>query len=124
MNIKMTEEEVKTLLGEMEEEEQEASKGPAQQILDAPEWGEVVWPPTSAAQEPMGTAFDHQIGGDHYTGFTIQPFEFFYRNNIPFHKADPIKRLLRYDLPGGGGLEDLDKVIHEVEMIKQLRENG
>jgi len=66
------------------------------------------------------SAFKKQVGGDHYKGFAIQPYEFFYVNNIPFHKADIIKRILRYDKPTGKGIEDLEKIIHECELLKEL----
>jgi len=65
-------------------------------------------------------ASDQQIGGDHYKKWKIQPFEFFQKNNIPFHKADIIKRILRYDLPTGKGQEDLDKIKHEIDLIMEF----
>lgn len=70
-----------------------------------------------SSNNTLTKASDKQIGGEHYKNFAIQPFEFFIKNSLPFHKADIIKRIMRYDLPGGKGLEDLAKVIHEIEMI-------
>lgn len=67
-----------------------------------------------------GTAFDRQVGGDHYKQYAIQPYEFFYRNGIPHHKAAIIRRILRFDHPTGKGMEDLDKIIHEIQLIKEL----
>ena len=64
--------------------------------------------------------FDKQVGGSHYKQYAIQPYEFFYKNNIPHHKAAIIRRILRFDHPTGKGLTDLDKIIHEVELIKKL----
>ena len=66
------------------------------------------------------SAFDTQVGGSHYKDFKPEPFEFFHTNKIPFHKADIIKRILRYDLPTGKGLEDLEKIKHEIDMIIEL----
>jgi hypothetical protein len=66
------------------------------------------------------SAFDKQIGGNHYKQYEIQPYEFFYKNNIPHHKAAIIRRILRFDHQTGKGVEDLDKIIHEVELIKEL----
>ena len=66
------------------------------------------------------SALDIQLYGNHYKGFKIQPFEFFHANQLPFHKADIIKRIMRYDKPTGKGLQDLQKIIHEVEMIIEL----
>lgn len=67
-------------------------------------------------------ASDKQVGGNHYKDFQIQPYEFFVKNNLPFHKADIIKRIVRYDLPGGKGLEDLEKIKHEVDLIIEFQE--
>jgi hypothetical protein len=69
-------------------------------------------------------AFDRQVGGDHYKEYEIEPFEFFFRNKIPHHKATIIRRILRYDHPTGGGLEDLEKIKHEVDLIIELEEYG
>lgn len=66
------------------------------------------------------SALSIQHGGSHYKGFKIQPFEFFIANQLPFHKADIIKRIMRYDMPTGKGLEDLEKIIHEIALIKQI----
>jgi len=74
----------------------------------------------STVEEEGDSALKTQIGGSHYRGFKIQPFEFFHANDIPFHKADIIKRVLRYDLDGGGGLKDLNKIKHEVDLIIEL----
>lgn len=63
---------------------------------------------------------DKQVGGNHYKQYKIQPYEFFIVNQIPHHKAAIIRRILRYDHPTGKGLEDLQKITHEVEMIIQL----
>lgn len=64
--------------------------------------------------------FERQVGGNHYKQYKIQPYEFFYKNNIPHHKAAIIRRILRFDHPTGKGMTDLDKIIHEVELIKKL----
>ncbi len=61
-----------------------------------------------------------QVGGEHYLQYKIQPYEFFHANAIPHHKAAIIRRILRYDHPTGKGLEDLEKILHEVEMIIEL----
>ena len=71
---------------------------------------------TAGKPSPMDT----QVGGNHYKGFVIQPYEFFFRNNLPFHKSDIIKRICRFDLKGGKGIEDLNKIKHEVDMIIEL----
>ena len=67
-----------------------------------------------------GSALKNQVGGSHYKEYEIQPYEFFLRNKIPHHKAAIIRRILRYDHPTGKGLQDLDKISHEIELIKEL----
>lgn len=69
------------------------------------------------------TALDRQVGGSHYKDYVIQPYVFFLANQIPHHKAAIIRRILRYDHPTGKGVEDLDKIIHEIELIKELDSN-
>ena len=59
--------------------------------------------------QPSPSLWDHQVGGSHYKSYVIQPFEFFFRNSIPHHKAAVIRRILRYDHPSGKGREDLEK---------------
>lgn len=64
--------------------------------------------------------FKEQVGGSHYKQYIIQPYEFFFHNKIPHHKAAIVRRILRYDHPTGKGLEDLNKIQHEIELIKHL----
>ena len=66
------------------------------------------------------SALSTQVGGSHYKEYKIQPYEFFLANQIPHHKAAIIRRILRYDHPTGKGLQDLDKISHEIELIKEL----
>ena len=65
-------------------------------------------------------ALSRQVGGSHYKQYQIQPYEFFIKNQIPHHKAAIIRRILRYDHPTGKGLEDLQKIQHEIDLIIQL----
>jgi hypothetical protein len=65
-------------------------------------------------------ALKKQVGGSHYKSYKIQPYEFFIKNQIPHHKAAIIRRILRYDHPTGKGLEDLQKIQHEIDLIIQL----
>ena len=74
----------------------------------------------SATMSGDNSALDIQVGGQHYKHFKIQPFVFFHANQLPFHKADIIKRIMRYDLPTGKGLQDLEKAKHEIDMIIEL----
>ena len=65
-------------------------------------------------------AFDKQVGGSHYKQFEIQPYEFFFKNKLPHHKAAIIRRIMRYDHSTGKGLEDLQKIQHEIDLIIEL----
>lgn len=67
-----------------------------------------------------------QIGGDHYKKFVIQPVEYSMKNNLSFLQGSIIKRISRYNVPGGKGLQDLQKIKHEVDLIIELEqwENG
>ena len=66
------------------------------------------------------SALDTQVGGSHYKQYKIGPYEFFLANKIPHHKAAIIRRILRYDHETGKGLEDLQKIKHEIELIIEL----
>lgn len=72
------------------------------------------------SHKPCLKASGIQIGGNHYQEFTPQPFEWFLNNQLPFHKADIIKRILRYDKPTGKGVQDLEKIKHEVDLILEF----
>jgi hypothetical protein len=63
-------------------------------------------------------ASSKQVGGTHYKGFEIQPAEFCYKNNIPYLEATAIKYLCRWREKGG--VQDLDKAIHFIEMLKEF----
>ena len=59
-----------------------------------------------------------QVGGDHYKKFKIQPAEFCYKNNIPYLESTAIKYLCRWK--DKGGIQDLDKAIHFIELLKEF----
>ena len=64
------------------------------------------------------SAFDKQIGGDHYKKLAIQPFEFIERNRLGFAAGNVIKYLCRYRTKGG--LEDLEKARHYLDLLIEL----
>lgn len=64
------------------------------------------------------SALDKQIGGKHYKGFKIQPIQYITANNIPYIEGNIIKYISRWR--DKGGLDDLDKVIHYVELLKEV----
>lgn len=65
-------------------------------------------------------AIERQIAGNHYKHFTIQPVEFITKNKLSFLQGCIIKRICRYNVEGGKGIEDLKKIIHEAELIVEL----
>lgn len=59
-----------------------------------------------------------QVGGGHYKDFTIQPAEFIERNGLSFLEGCVVKRICRWRRKGG--LEDLEKIKHEVDMLIEI----
>ena len=64
-------------------------------------------------------ATDRQVGGKHYKNFKIQPIECITANNLNFIQGCVIKYICRFDKKNGN--EDLDKVIHYCELLKELK---
>ena len=62
-------------------------------------------------------AYKKQIGGSHYQNMVMQPSEFINKNKLPFAEGSAIKYICRHSKKGG--VEDIDKAIHYLEMIKQ-----
>lgn len=67
------------------------------------------------------SALKTQVGGDHYKHLVIPPVEFIARNHLEFLEGCVIKRMVRHDRPGGKGREDIEKAIHELELLLELR---
>jgi hypothetical protein len=65
----------------------------------------------------MTTALDTQIGGSHYKDCPIQPAEYIHKNGLGFLAGNVVKRITRYNKPGGKGLEDLQKIKHEIDLL-------
>ena len=64
------------------------------------------------------TALDVQVGGEHYKKHTIQPVEFITKNNLGFLEGSIVKRICRWK--DKGGIEDLNKIKHEIDLIIEL----
>ena len=64
-------------------------------------------------------ALNKQVAGTHYTKYVIQPVEFITKNNIPYIEGNIIKYICRWK--DKGGVEDLNKIIHYVELLKELK---
>ena len=84
------------------------------------EWDKATREIKSGADYPEDSvkAVDKQVGGNHYKKFVIQPAEFCYKNNIPYLESTAIKYLCRWR--DKGGLQDLDKAIHFIELLKEF----
>jgi len=58
-----------------------------------------------------------QISGTHYMYMEIQPAEFINKNKLLFAEGNAIKYICRHAQKGG--VQDIDKAIHYLEMIKE-----
>ena len=61
--------------------------------------------------------YKKQVSGTHYMYMEIQPAEFINKNKLLFAEGSAIKYICRHSKKGG--VEDIDKAIHYLEMIKQ-----
>jgi hypothetical protein len=67
------------------------------------------------------SANEKQIGGEHYKGKAIQPWDYIAANNIPYLEGNIIKYASRWR--DKGGIDDLRKVIHYAEKLIELESN-
>ena len=58
-----------------------------------------------------------QEGGTHYMYMKIQPAEFINKNKLLFAEGNAIKYICRHSTKGG--IQDIDKAIHYLEMVKE-----
>jgi hypothetical protein len=70
----------------------------------------------------MKQVLSRQVGGEHYMHFEIQPVEFITKNKLGFLEGCIIKRLCRYQ--NKGGLADLHKSQHELELLIEFEYPG
>lgn len=71
-------------------------------------------------QWPRGSLIE-QVGGDHYKDMPIQPVEFIHANGIGFCEGSAIKYLCRWKYKGG--IQDLEKAKHFIEMLIEMETN-
>lgn len=64
------------------------------------------------------SALEKQVSGDHYKSLKIQPIEFIHANGIPFAEGNVSKYVTRWR--GKGGLADLEKAKHFLEILIEL----
>jgi hypothetical protein len=63
------------------------------------------------------SAFDTQVGGEHYKNMAIQPVEFITKNNLSFCAGNVVKYVCRHHAKGGP--HDLDKAIHYLQLERE-----
>jgi hypothetical protein len=66
--------------------------------------------------------FKNQVGGEHYLGFKIQPAYFCIINNLTAAESHVIKYVCRWR--NKGGIRDLEKARHWLEMLIECNKNG
>lgn len=69
-------------------------------------------------QEPK--ALDTQVGGGHYKDMAIQPMEYSMKNGLDACQHTAIKYISRFR--DKGGIEDLRKAKHVIDMLIQFEE--
>ena len=68
------------------------------------------------------SALDVQIGGSHYAAKSIQPVQYIHANDIGFFEGNVIKYVTRWK--DKGGLEDLRKAKHYIELLLALEDRA
>ena len=67
------------------------------------------------------SALDTQVGGDHYKSAAIQPVQYIEANGLGFLEGCVVKRVTRHNKPTGKGRQDIEKAIHELQLLLELR---
>lgn len=67
------------------------------------------------------SALDVQIGGEHYKNAKIQPIQYIEANDLGFLEGCVVKRITRHDKPTGKGRQDIEKAIHELQLLLEFR---
>ncbi|MDQ7996077.1 MAG: hypothetical protein AAGC76_09510 [Luteibacter sp.] len=67
------------------------------------------------------SALSSQVGGSHYRECAIQPVQFIEANKLGFLEGCVVKRVTRHDKPTGKGRQDIEKAIHELQLLLEHR---
>jgi len=62
------------------------------------------------------SVYKKQVGGNHYKKMVIQPAKFINANKLLYAEGAAIKYICRHG--SKGGLQDIEKAIHYLQMIK------
>lgn len=76
----------------------------------------------AVTNSPEANALDVQVGGSHYKKYKIQPVEYAMANSLNYCQANAVKYVTRYK--DKGGIEDLKKAIHNIQILIELETNG
>lgn len=79
-------------------------------------------PPRKVEESEDATSLNHQEGGDHYKKYKIQPIEYIVANSIGFVEGSVIKYVTRWQ--DKGGVEDLKKARHLIDLLIELRDGA
>lgn len=71
---------------------------------------------------PRSSAFDTQVGGDHYKTMPIQPMEFSMANGLDACQHTIVKYVTRFREKGG--IQDLEKAKHVIDMLIEFEQRG
>lgn len=63
-----------------------------------------------------------QVGGDHYKGKTVQPWDFIAANGLGFFEGNVVKYVTRWK--DKGGVQDLHKARHYLDKLIELVDDG
>lgn len=66
----------------------------------------------------MKSSLDVQVGGSHYKDCPIQPIEYIVANKLGYAEGAVVKYVTRWR--SKGGLEDLQKAVHILELLIEL----
>ena len=75
-----------------------------------------------AVSGDTGNAWGKQVGGDHYKQYAIQPAQFALANGLDYAQSNAIKYIVRHK--DKNGVQDLDKAVHYIELLKQYYYKG
>ena len=64
------------------------------------------------------SANDSQIGGNHYKGKAIQPWDYIVANNLGYLEGNVVKYISRWKEKGG--IDDRRKVVHYAEKLIEV----
>ena len=91
--------------------------------VDPISWREAKIPmPNSNPEAKLLDALNVQVGGNHYKKYKIQPIEYAMANDLNYCQANAVKYITRYR--DKGGVEDLRKAIHNLEILIELESRG